>query len=70
MIEIVVTKTINTAYLGPIEAGCAMVVPDHTAKRLIGAGFAELRIVDECECTCVDCGDGGIVAEFAEDEED
>ncbi len=70
MTEIVTIKPINTAHFGPIAAGSVMVVPDHTAQRLIDAGFAEPRIVDECECACVDCGDGGIVAEFADETED
>jgi len=72
MVELIVTKTVNTEHFGPIEPGCVLVVPDHLARRLVGAGYAELRIAGDGECTgdCVDIGDGGIVAEFADETED
>ena len=68
MIQLVITKPVNTAHFGPIEAGSEMVVPDHLAYRLMEAGYAE-EIRDEPEDE-PDYGDSGILAEFAESQED
>lgn len=69
MIELVVTKTVNTAHFGPIEPGCVLVVPEHLAKRLVSAGYAGVRVAPEPEPDCGG-GDGGIITEVVDSEEE